>query len=394
MPVVQASQASTHLEKIKDGTVRTISGFVPDDDGGSVLVVLKNFSRLTKLNKSGLGLNADMMFAGSSRPKKYGKLFGNVVKGVFIHLCTKKTCQSYQHAVHLGEWAYVGDGDEGEVTGDAERLLQALGPDGVQRVNGSEDDAETDTEGEVLPKSPVPDPKAKAGAVRFAMDGQSPVTPKPAKPAGAIAKWCSAHDISEVAESLAFNGVRAVAEVELMSDAQVDAICAGLSMGTLLRMRGAVKQLREANNTAAASVAEPGSGWVDVASGLELPQSAMRGTAMGGPEVLMAEDKGVAFVMLAGRGWIQVRKVPSQLLASPQEACAAFSGEGQHPGASNTASTGSGFGRAGPLQELTAGCRELLNQVGGSKAVDASLGAGMEQPAVARQTFQPTRTLD
>ena len=68
MPVVQVSQASPHLEKIKDGTVRTISGFVPDDDGGSVLVVLKNFSRLTKLNKSGLGLNADMMFAGSSRP--------------------------------------------------------------------------------------------------------------------------------------------------------------------------------------------------------------------------------------------------------------------------------------------------------------------------------------
>ena len=105
----------------------------------------------------------------------------------------------------------------------------------------------------------------------------------------------------------------------------------------------------------------------------------------------MAEDKGVAFVMLAGRGWVQVRKIPSQLLASPQEAYAAFSGEGQHPGASNTASTGSGFGRAGPLQELTAGCRELLNQVGGSKAVDASLGAGMGQPVVARQTFQPTR---
>ena len=91
MPVVQAPQAYPHLEKIKDGTVRTISGFVPDDDGGSVLVVLKNFSRLTKLNKSGLGLNADMMFAGSSRPKKYGKLFGNLAKGVFNHLCTKTT---------------------------------------------------------------------------------------------------------------------------------------------------------------------------------------------------------------------------------------------------------------------------------------------------------------
>ena len=53
---------------------------------------------------------------------------------------------------------------------------------------------------------------------------------------------------------------------------------------------------------------------------------------MGGPEVLMAEDKGVAFVMLAGRGWVQVRKIPSQLLASPQEAYAAFSGEGAAPG--------------------------------------------------------------
>ena len=152
--------------------------------------------------------------------------------------------------MHLGEWAYVGDGDDwGELTGDEQRLLQALGPDGVQRVNGPEDDTDTGAEDEVLPKSPVPDPKAKAGAVRFAMDGQSPVTPKPAKPAGAIAKWCSAHDISEVAESLAFNGVRAVAEVELMSDVQVDTLCAGLSMGTQLRMKMAVEQLREANNT-------------------------------------------------------------------------------------------------------------------------------------------------
>ena len=73
----------------------------------------------------------------------------------------------------------------------------------------------------------------------------------------------------------------------------------------------AVKQPREANNAAAASVAEPGSRWVDVASGQELPRSAMRGTAMGGSEVLMAEGKGVAFVMLAGRGWVQVRKMLS-----------------------------------------------------------------------------------
>ena len=153
----------------------------------------------------------------------------------------------------------------------------------------------------------------------------------------------------------------------MMSDVQVDTLCAGLSLGTQLRIKMAVKQLRETNNAAAASVAEPGSGLVDVASGQELPRSTMRGTAMGGSEVLMAEDKGVAFVMLAGRGWVQVRKMPSQPLASPQEAYTAFSGKVQHPGASDPASTGSGFGRPGPLQELTAGCRELLNQVGGRR---------------------------
>ena len=208
--------------------------------------MLKNFSRLTKLNKSGLGLNADMMFAGSSRPKKYGKLFGNLAKGVFIHLCTKKTCNSYQHAVHLGEWAYVGDGDDwGELTGDEQRLLQALGPDGVQRVNGPEDDTDTGAEDEVLPKFLVPDPKAKGGAVRFAMDGQSPVTPKATKPAGAIAKWCKANGIPEVAEAMAFNGVVAVEEAALMSDVQIEALCAGMSLGSCVRLKLAVERLRE-----------------------------------------------------------------------------------------------------------------------------------------------------
>ena len=48
--------------------------------------------------------------------------------------------------------------------------------------------------------------------------------------------------------------------------------------------------------------------------------------------------------------------------------------------------------RAGPLQELTPGCRELLSQVGGSKAVDANLAASFEQPADLRHEMLPTRT--
>ena len=145
------------------------------------------------MNKSGLNLTAFPVVPNGTLPQKFAN--GRVK----LHLCTTETCTAGKSgAYHLGEWAYVGDGDEGEATGDAERLLQALGPDGVQRVNGSEDDAETDTDG----KAPVPDPQAKAGAVRFAMDGQLPVTPKPAKPAGAIAKWCSSHDIFESSPSM------------------------------------------------------------------------------------------------------------------------------------------------------------------------------------------------
>ena len=120
MPFVKASQANSHLELIKNGTVRKISGFVPDDNGDFILVVFMNPTRMSKLNQSGLGFNADMMISGSSRPKKYGKLYGNLAEGVFVHLCTKKSCGSFQHAVHLGEWAYLEEGEEmGEVSRDS-----------------------------------------------------------------------------------------------------------------------------------------------------------------------------------------------------------------------------------------------------------------------------------
>ena len=99
MPVVKASQSASHLEHVKNKDIRAISGFVPDDNGSSILVVFKNFHRMGKLNKSGLSFYSDMMIAGSSRPMKYGKLYGNLAKGVFVHLCTKKSCGSYQHAV-------------------------------------------------------------------------------------------------------------------------------------------------------------------------------------------------------------------------------------------------------------------------------------------------------
>ena len=151
------------------------------------------------------------------------------------------------------------------------------------------------------PASSSPHPKAKASAVRFAMDGQSTVTPKATKPAGAIAKWCKANGIPEVAEAMAFSGVEAVEEAALMSDVQIEALCAGMSLGSCVRMKLAVKRLREKDQPAASP--EPGSGWFEVHTGMEVPLSLMRGS-----DALVAEDKGVAFVQMSGRGWVELHK--------------------------------------------------------------------------------------
>ena len=48
MPFVKASADSSHLELIKQGKVRTLSAFVPDDDGTAILVVFMNPTRMAQ----------------------------------------------------------------------------------------------------------------------------------------------------------------------------------------------------------------------------------------------------------------------------------------------------------------------------------------------------------
>lgn len=52
MPFVKASADSSHLELIKQGKVRTLSAFVPDDDGAAIVVVFMNPTCMGRLNKS------------------------------------------------------------------------------------------------------------------------------------------------------------------------------------------------------------------------------------------------------------------------------------------------------------------------------------------------------
>ena len=370
MPLVTVGSITVEyqLGLVKDGAIQHLAGYLPGDDDSPIPTIFKDLQPGSKVNKSGLNLTAFPVVPNGTLPQKFAN--GRVK----LHLCTTETCTAGKTgAVHLGEWAYREEGEEVD-GGPLLRLLVAA-----------------NVKGTVLPKSPVPDPKSKAKAVQFEMDGQSPATPK-TTPAGPITSWCNTSGIPEVAEALAFNGVRAVDEVALMTDAQIETLCKPLNLGSELRMKKAVKKLREKDAPPAQPVPESGSGWVDVSTGRELPLSAMRGAANGGPEVLMAKDKGVAFVNLAGRDWIQVRKLAGHSQVPAPDEHATFSAGLMHPGAAVETSTGSGFGRAGPLQELTAGCRELLSQVGGSKAVDANLAASFEQPADLRHEMLPTRT--
>ena len=57
---------------------------------------------------------------------------------------------------------------------------------------------------------------------------------------------------------MAFSGVEAVEEAALMSDVQIEALCAGMSLGSGLRLKLAVRRLREKYPPAASP--EPGSG--------------------------------------------------------------------------------------------------------------------------------------
>ena len=155
---------------------------------------------------------------------------------------------------------------------------------------------------------------------------------------------------------MAFKGVVAVEEAALMSDVQIEALCAGMSLGSCVRLKLAVKRLREKDQPAASS--EPGSGWFEVHTGQDVPLSLMRGS-----DALVAEGKNVAFVQMSGRGWVELRKPATSGTRTSPEA----------PELARENGPVQVFRRAGPLEELTSSARTLLRQVGGPGAVPTDL---------------------
>ena len=51
----------------------------------------------------------------------------------------------------------------------------------------------------------------------------------------------------EVADTLTYKGLRAIAELAVLSDAQLESLCGGLAVGTCARLKIAVQSLRQSN---------------------------------------------------------------------------------------------------------------------------------------------------
>ena len=66
-----------------------------------------------------------------------------------------------------------------------------------------------------------------------------------AKSAAEITQWCDKHGVPEEADTLTYNGLRAIAELAVLSDAQLVSLSGGLAVGTSARLKIAVQSLRQ-----------------------------------------------------------------------------------------------------------------------------------------------------
>ena len=114
MPIVKPDSVNAQYQMglVKDGKVAHISGYVPDAEGGSIAVVFSELQMkgASPMSKKGLTLTGVACVAGGSQlvPAAYSG------RRVQLHLCLSG-CKHTGGAscVHLGEWAYLAEGDNG-----------------------------------------------------------------------------------------------------------------------------------------------------------------------------------------------------------------------------------------------------------------------------------------
>ena len=291
MPIVKSTDhnIAETLGKVKSKEITRLSAFVPGDDGQNAIpVVFSNFTGIGRVQKNGMHMTAEMQFCLGEQdpypvPRKYGDAVDGVVYGMQVHLCAKK-CPGESQKIHLGEWFYQ---SKAKLT-DAEKAQ--LQPGEAVLLSCLESPATT-----WVPKTPSPQKKPKEPVAQFSIR-----TPPP-QISAQIVEFCHENGVPEMAEVCARQGLRSRAELARMEKEDCDALflTEQLDVGTRSRFRQAID--REKGAAEDRKVAEQGSGWVEVGSGVELGVSQVRGEGLGGPPCLLDEERGSGFVELPRR---------------------------------------------------------------------------------------------
>ena len=109
MPLVTVGIVAVEYQPrlVKDGAIQHIAGYLPGDDDAPIPTIFKDLQPGSQVNKSGLNLTAMPLVPNGTLPQKFAS--GRLK----LHLCTKETCMAGKTGVvHLGEWAYLEEGEE------------------------------------------------------------------------------------------------------------------------------------------------------------------------------------------------------------------------------------------------------------------------------------------
>ena len=198
MPVVQSTSVNVayQIGLVHSGEIQHLSGYLPDDDGGSVAAVFTSLKPDKKVAKSGLTLSAAVVVPNGSVPKAFDR------ERVQIHLCLKGCKKGGSSlTLHLAEWAYLSEGEDGKggpllgVLAAAKQLAERK-------------------------------PPGLASPLKFEVSTPAKDTRTTGERPGELVAWTAENDIPEILDLLVAAGFKKVAEVGMLDSAGVDALFA------------------------------------------------------------------------------------------------------------------------------------------------------------------------
>jgi len=225
MPVVFAGDMNAVYQTglIHTKHIKTVAAEIPGGDGRAVPVVISDIQPTSKVDaKKGLAAKARLTSVDGSALPPY--LSGGKTA---VHFCLKKSnCRDPKGALHIGEWVYLGDGEDQDY-GDV-RFAALIGAAVVASETGEGNDEQ--------PKLPA----------------SVPFTETP------LARWTDKAGVPEVVDLLVGAGFRAVDELTVLDKSDVDALFAsadaGLPLATKCRFLLALRAMQDEPAAPAAKV--------------------------------------------------------------------------------------------------------------------------------------------